>query len=229
MSQHDMDVANQAGAPFRADLNLALQALASTSSGSTAPTTPFAYQLWADTNAGMLKMRNAANTAWITIGLLGVQNFGLALPGSIVFHGKSVAPSGYLKCNGGAVSRATYQDLFNEVGTTFGVGDGSTTFNLPDLRGEFLRGWDDSRGIDSGRGFASAQSQSFQTHTHALDTRIMIGQIASSGLGAGIAPGSAYNAVGMLFEGGVSGTSSANGGVNETRPRNIALLACIKY
>lgn len=229
MSQHDMDVANQAGAAFRADMNDALQALASNSSGSSAPTTTYAYQFWADTNAGLLRMRNAANNAWVTIGLLGVPNFGHTLPGTVVFHSKNAAPAGYLKCNGGAVSRTVYADLWNEIGSTFGSGDGSTTFNLPDIRGEFPRGWDDSRGVDAGRAFGSAQSQSFQSHIHTLDTRIMIGQIASSGLGAGIAAGAAYNAVGMLFESGVSGTGSANGGVNETRPRNVALLACIKY
>lgn len=231
MSQHDMGVANQAGAPFRADLNLALQALASTSSGSAAPTTTFAYQLWADTNAGLLKMRNAANTAWVTIGLLGVQNFGLTLPGSIIFHSKSAAPAGYLKCNGGAVSRSTYGDLFAEIGTTFGAGDGSTTFNVPDLRGEFLRGWDDSRGIDSGRGFASAQSQSYQTHNHTIDGRILVGNAVGSGFNSGLTSGGAgYNVVGIVSDTGIGGaTSGANGGVNETRPRNIALLACIKY
>lgn len=231
MSQHDMDVANQAGAAFRADMNLALQALASTSSGSAAPATTYAYQFWADTNAALLKMRNGANTAWITIGLLGVANFGHAMPGAIVFHAKNAAPTGYLKCNGGAVSRTTYGDLFTEVGTTFGAGDGSTTFNLPDLRGEFLRGWDDSRGVDSGRTFGSAQTQSYQTHFHTVDGRTMMGSAAVSGynLGLGVG-GSAYQSVGLVSDTGIGGaTGNANGGVNETRPRNIALLPCIKY
>ena len=68
MSQHDFDLANAAGASFRADANLALGALVSNSSGTTAPATTFAYQWWADTTTGLMKIRNAANSAWITIG-----------------------------------------------------------------------------------------------------------------------------------------------------------------
>ena len=49
--------------------------------------------------------------------------------------------SGYLICNGAAVSRTTYADLFSVLGTTYGSGDGSTTFNLPDFRGDFIRGY----------------------------------------------------------------------------------------
>lgn len=62
-----MDIANAGGSAFRADLNLALLALISQSSGATAPATTFAYQLWADTTTGILKQRNAANSAWISL------------------------------------------------------------------------------------------------------------------------------------------------------------------
>lgn len=68
--------------------------------------------------------------------------------GSIISLGKSSVPSGYLACNGDAVSRTTYADLFAEIGTTHGEGDGSTTFNVPDLRGRFLRGLDEGVGRD---------------------------------------------------------------------------------
>jgi phage-related tail fiber protein len=64
------------------------------------------------------------------------------------------------------ISRTTYADLFAAIGTTFGVGDGSTTFGIPDLRGEFARGWDDARGVDTGRTFGSAQAEDFKAHTH---------------------------------------------------------------
>lgn len=57
----------------------------------------------------------------------------------IAFYG-STAPEGTLVCNGAAISRTTYSELFGVIGTTAGAGDGSTTFNLPDLRGLFLRG-----------------------------------------------------------------------------------------
>ena len=77
MSQHDYDLANQAGSAFRADLNRALAAIVSQNSGPTAPSTTFAYQWWADTTTGLLKIRNAANNAWITIGTLADANLGL--------------------------------------------------------------------------------------------------------------------------------------------------------
>ena len=63
----------------------------------------------------------------------------------------SEAPSGYLICNGQAVSRYLYPDLFALIGTTFGNGDGSTTFNLPNLQGQFLRGVDTGAGVDPDR------------------------------------------------------------------------------
>ena len=71
-----------------------------------------------------------------------------SIVGTVAFFARSSAPTGWLKCNGAAVSRTDYEDLFDSIGTTYGSGDGSTTFNLPDLRGEFLRCWDDGRGID---------------------------------------------------------------------------------
>ena len=67
MAQHDYNIANQSGASFRQDLNNALSAIVSLNSGAAAPSTTFAYQLWADTTAGVLKIRNAANNAWITL------------------------------------------------------------------------------------------------------------------------------------------------------------------
>lgn len=132
--------------------------------------------------------------------------------GEVAFFARNTTPTGYLKANGAAVSRSTYAALFTVIGTTFGVGDGSTTFNVPDLRGEFLRGWDDARGVDTGRAFGSAQTDLFKSHTHDIGFY----SSAFSGNGGG----------GLAFSG--SQQSAATGGV-ETRPRNIALLACIKF
>jgi len=67
MSQHDMDLANQAGAAFRADANLALVALITNSSGATAPATTFANMWWYDTTAGLMKRRDPTNTSWVTL------------------------------------------------------------------------------------------------------------------------------------------------------------------
>jgi multisubunit Na+/H+ antiporter MnhB subunit len=77
MSQHDMNLENQAGAAFRADLNNALGALVTLSSGATAPTPTFAFQFWADTSTGILKIRNSANTAWVDVGTLSATGLGL--------------------------------------------------------------------------------------------------------------------------------------------------------
>ena len=77
------------------------------------------------------------------------------MTGTVLPFAAADAPEGWLLCPGQAVSRATYANLFAKIGTTFGVGDGSTTFNVPDLRGEFIRGLDNGRGVDSGRAYSA--------------------------------------------------------------------------
>jgi microcystin-dependent protein len=64
-------------------------------------------------------------------------------PGSLMAYGASTAPTGWLLCDGSAVSRTTYATLYGVIGTTWGAGDTTTTFNVPDLRGQFVRGYDD--------------------------------------------------------------------------------------
>jgi microcystin-dependent protein len=71
--------------------------------------------------------------------------------GAIIPYGGDSAPSGYLLCYGQAVSRTTYADLFTVTGTTYGSGDGSTTFNVPDLRGRVIAGQDDMGGASANR------------------------------------------------------------------------------
>jgi len=94
--------------------------------------------------------------------------------GASMAFNRSTPPTGWLKENGAAVSRTTYAELFAAIGTTFGAGNGSTTFNLPDSRGEFIRGLDDGRGIDFGRALGSSQGDQNKSHTHT-------GTAASSG------------------------------------------------
>lgn len=149
----------------------------------------------------------------------------LVPPGTVMHTAASTAPSGYIKANGGAVSRTTYAALFGAIGTIYGAGDGSTTFNVPDLRGEFVRGWDDARGVDSGRGFGTAQSDAFQGHGHTAASLFGGTQVPSYGAGAPISIGSQATPLGPIPD-GVNGTPRVG---SETRPRNIALLACIKY
>ena len=93
-----------------------------------------------------------------------------SLAGMIAAFAMASAPPGWLKCNGSAVSRTTYAKLFQAVGTLFGAGDGATTFNIPDQRGEFLRGWDDGRGLDANRALGSRQMGQIESHTHAGST-----------------------------------------------------------
>lgn len=95
---------------------------------------------------------------------------GAVPPGAVAHFAMGSAPTGWLKANGAAVSRTTYAALFAAISTTFGSGDGSTTFNLPDLRGEFVRGLDDGRGIDTARALGSAQADEIESHTHTAST-----------------------------------------------------------
>jgi len=92
--------------------------------------------------------------------------------GSVHMMATTTAPAGYLKCDGSAISRTTYAALFTIIGTTWGAGNGSSTFNTPDLRGEFVRGWDDGKGTDSGRSFASSQSDQNEQHNHSASSTV---------------------------------------------------------
>lgn len=143
--------------------------------------------------------------------------------GMVDWHAANAPPVRTLECDGSAVSRTTYADLFAEIGTTFGPGDGSTTFNLPDLRGEFVRGWDNGRGVDSGRAFGSAQGNAVQSHSHGNGS-LSINVSNATGGGSSAARGS--NAADSTTT--VNGSTS-NAGSSETRPRNIALMPVITY
>ena len=160
--------------------------------------------------------------------------------GTVLAFAASTAPSGYLECDGAAVSRATYSALFAVIGTTYGTGDGSTTFNLPDLRGEFVRGWDHGKGTDAARALGSAQSSANLSHTHT-------GTTASSGDHYHEVPvqegddsppvqyfGGAQdiNSTSTLLTSTAGAhthtfTTASSGGL-EARPRNIALMFVIK-
>ena len=88
--------------------------------------------------------------------------------GSVFNLATTTVPTGFLECNGAAVSRSTYAALFATISTTWGSGDGSSTFTLPDLRGQFVRGWSNTKtGTgDDGRSFASSQSDQNKSHNH---------------------------------------------------------------
>ena len=162
------------------------------------------------------------------------------LVGEVAFFACSTPPSGWLKANGAAVSRTTYAALFAAIGTTFGAGDGRTTFNLPDLRGEFLRCLDDGRNIDRGRRLGSAQGDAIRNITGKLDgsamgsgNQVLEGKMIASG-----AIGTTYQQRQWSGDQGGWGEQSVSFDfdasrvvptASENRPRNVALLACIKY
>ena len=139
--------------------------------------------------------------------------------GAVTYHAASTPPSGFIKANGASLNTTTYADLFAAIGHTFGGSGGS--FNVPDLRGEFMRGWDDSRGIDSGRGFGSAQDHDSRALTYVQYSTASATSVSVSTSGAlsGAVRTGSGTGYGLRFQ-----LSNV-----ETRPRNIALLACIKY
>lgn len=143
--------------------------------------------------------------------------------GTVVPLGGTTVPTGWLECDGSAVSRTTYANLFTAIGTTYGVGDGSTTFNLPDLRGEFIRGWDNGKGTDSGRTFGSSQTDAFQAHKHTYTTPQNYDDLVG-GSGSSARISSTGQTTGYAAD-GANGTPRT---ASETRPRNIALMYCIK-
>ncbi|MDI2141768.1 MULTISPECIES: phage tail protein [unclassified Pseudomonas] len=138
-----------------------------------------------------------------------------ALPvGSIVAFPVDSPPPGFLELDNSVKSSATYPDLSAYLGGKFNKGDeGVGNFRLPEARGEFLRGWDHGRGVDAGRGIGSWQADDNKAHTHtAAGTIYSYGHLAAG-------PGRDFQSSNVT-------TSSAGG--SEARPRNIAVMWCIK-
>jgi len=142
--------------------------------------------------------------------------------GAVMSFARNTAPAGWLICDGASLSRTVsnnaYQPLHTAIGYAFG-GSGDN-FNLPDLRGEFIRGWAGARGVDTGRVFGSNQADDFRSHRHGS----YINQSSPSNGPMALGPAQNDNAARYaanqftLFDGGT-----------ETRPRNVALLYCIKW
>ena len=214
-------------------------------SGNVALTLPSSI-----TNGGFLQTDGSGNLSFQIVA--GVPS------GSVFCMAVATVPSGYLECNGAAVSRTTYAALFAIIGTNYGTGNGSSTFNLPDLRGEFVRGFDNGRGADSGRSIASSQGASNASHNHSISlsgttsTKSLTGSVQkisetfnnngtttgifskSQGFDAGFTPGSPDNNNTGAFniDASHNHTFSASGTSgsqgSEARPRNIAMMYIIK-
>lgn len=180
--------------------------------------------------------RNSTNNAWIvlnpekpfynlfnasqaTYNVPGVQlvspPIGTIIMASSDLMVSSYVPTNYLPCNGAAVSRTTYSNLFNLLGLAYGSGDGSTTFNVPDFRGLFPRGKDAGRGIDPNRTIGSYQDMSIQSHSHFISV-----QNETLAGGGAVLP--------CNRPGGIQVNTNAVGGT-ETRPKNIAINFLIKF
>ncbi|MGN8278169.1 phage tail protein [Pseudomonas sp. SMN5] len=127
----------------------------------------------------------------------------------------NVPAAGWLKCNGAVLLRASYPRLFAVIGTAHNSGgETSLQFRLPDYRGEFVRGFDDGRGVDSGRVFGSAQSDMLRSHSH---------EIAANGYLVNLGTGQAV----LTTTGSQAATLPAGGA--ETRPRNKVANYWIRY
>ena len=200
----------------------------------------------ADNSVGTSEIvNNAVTRAKVTPG-------GFNPVGTVIWYAGSTAPAGYLKCNGDSIANGsgTTQSITADFSALYAIVGSS----LPDLRGEFVRGWDDGKGTDSGRSIRSGQTELFKEHTHTPGvSQTTTGDHnhsfkASNRAGdedawsntnkgfIGDNDGSAFTQAAdtnKIYDNGSHthnvGVTIANTGGAETRPRNIALLACIKY
>lgn len=199
------------------------------------------------TNGGFLQTDGSGNLSFSIIE---------GVPSGSVFCMAVVSiPTGYLECNGAAVSRTTYSALFAIIGVNYGSGNGSSTFNVPDLRGEFVRGVDRGRGVDSGRNVATSQGGQNASHNHSASASSTAGahshalnyqrkQVEDTGTAfvtdirreGGDGDGGSTTFTnntnsGFMNNATVSVSTSVsigNQGGNESRPRNVAMLYIIK-
>jgi microcystin-dependent protein len=157
---------------------------------------------------------NLANGTLATTTTAGIQTLNPPIGSIQMFAGYGIISPDWLNCDGAAISRSTYATLWNMVGGAFGLGNGSTTFNIPDFRGLFPRGFDAGRGIDNPRAHGSFQDHSIQSHNHFIS----VGYESLAGGGSTLPcnrPGSIQ--VNTNYAGGT-----------ETRPKNLAVYFIIR-
>ena len=164
-------------------------------------------------------------------GIQGIQGYTGSVGAIIVFVGNNT-PSGYLKCNGALLSRTTFSSLWAYAQSSgalvseiewsssnqgcFSTGDGSTTFRIPDLRGEFIRGWDDGRGIDTNRTIGSKQEATSIGSVVQLSHDVILKNTDGTDGTYSVA-------------GDANPQTSFGGTYHKVRPGNIAMMYCIKY
>lgn len=177
-----------------------------------------------DTQTGRVQDEGAAQTAGIEARvqeLLAVLQKAGGMPVGVVLpYGGGGVPDGYLPCQGAEVSRTAYAALFETIGTTFGEGDGSTTFNVPDTRGVVLRGVDDGRGLDAGRELGTYQGDEIKSHSHSY-----VRTVARNG-NSFFRANTSGSSIRSIYD--ANHPTSGAGGA-ETRMKNLAVRHIIKY
>ena len=194
----------------------------SSPAGPAFPSTFLTGDIFFRTDLNTIYVRKSA--AWEPIGGSGAID-----TGGVVAISTTTVPFGFFECDGSTISRTTYATLFATIGTTFGAGDGSTTFKLPDLRGEFIRGFDNARGVDSGRAIGTYQQDQFQGHYHADNTTANVVQETSVSAVVGFDSSNEMKAINLQILNPTTGTNGSPRFGDETRPRNIAMMFVIKY
>lgn len=210
--------------------------------GDTPPTTPKQGQLWyrtAEPVGLFVWYVDADSSQWVQVsGGSGGSTGGGAPIGSVSYFASQNPPPGWLLCNGQAIT-AAYPELrayLIAAGSPFGSSGADP--RVPDLRGEFIRGHDQGRGVDAGRVFGSAQGDAIRNIVGALNTNHSLGLWASGGASGALSrdvPGSFLRSSIVGNAGGASFSDTFNFDASrvvptasENRPRNIALLPCIK-
>lgn len=208
------------------------------------PTNPGAHWFYAITE----EIRNVIVGAGLTPLVSSVTQLVQAIrlfghePGDLKMRAHGVVPTGWLECDGRAISRTTYSALFAAIGTTYGAGDGSTTFNVPDMRGEVARGWDHGRGVDPGRVLGSSQAASAGEHYHGTgaftaadeDNLFVIKRAwtSSTTYQAQGCYGEAQTGLSATLGGSTAEVGTATtepvGTTGDVRPRNVAVMFVIK-
>jgi microcystin-dependent protein len=227
---------------------------------STGPTLTFLTILGSSNGGAAISATSAA--------LVFISPLAADLPstGELVLVFGTTALPGTIALNGALLSRTAYAALWayaqasNNLAASdgawtsgqFSPGDGSTTFRIPDCRGIFLRGWDNGRGLDSGRAFGSYQADMYASHVHGVTdpqhshgvtdpghTHTYTkpgnaqGQFANNTGGAGVSGTSSQSTgsatTGLTVNAASTGLSVNSAGGAETAPKNVALLACIRY
>lgn len=154
--------------------------------------------------------------------------------GKIIMYAGTTAPERTLVCNGAAISRTTYSELFAAIGTTYGAGDGSTTFNVPDLRGRWIVGADAEQAAGEEVAEGLPNITGLYGMNNILTNQTAAPQVEGAIFAATIADGGTYgftsgryNLGGFRFSAALS--NSIYGASDHVTPASVALLPCIIY